>query len=39
VADSSYLNEEITVEDEKKTVSNSPDMNLYAQTISKTLVK
>ena len=39
VADSSYLNEEITVEEEKKSVSTSPDMNLYAQTISKTLVK
>jgi hypothetical protein len=39
VADSSYLNEEITVEEEKKPVSASPDMNLYAQTISKTLVK
>jgi hypothetical protein len=39
VADSSYLNEEIQIEEEKKPVSASPDMNLYAQTISKTLVK
>ena len=39
-ADSSALNEEITIEEEKKqTVSDDPSIAQYAQTISKTLVK
>ena len=39
-ADSSALNEEITVEEEKKTsVSTDPAIAQYAQSISKSLVK
>ena len=38
-ADSSALNEEITVEEEKKVVSTDAAIAQYAQTISKTLVK